>query len=399
MDDKQSRRLRTLLAELDRGERNRLTKKAARLRRAAARSMPAGSPPPEVDEFLLELLDDQGGADAPAGCGAEQAAVAAEGDPAAGDDSGASETRGARGTVVGIAAGTCRVQTGGKIRDAVLPKALARRQQTLVAVGDDVLLEEYGESVRVTDVLPRRTVLTRADPHDRSRVRAIAANIDVVVVVVAVQAPPLHPRLIDRYLVAVERSGARPVLAVNKIDLLDEDEMQEAMTLLQPYRGLGMPVLLCSAGSADGVEALREALRGSTCVFVGQSGVGKSSLLNALDSDAAARTGEVRAGDGRGRHTTTASALYDLPGGIRVIDTPGIRRFTVDDADEATVADGFADLAAAASGCRYGDCTHTHEPDCAVKAAVLDGGIARSRYQSYRKLLGGDGDDSGWLKD
>ena len=306
---------------------------------------------------------------------------------------------GARGVVVGIAAGTCRVQIGGELRDAVLPREIARRQQTLLAVGDDVLLEEYGERLRVTQVLPRRSVLTRADPHDRARVRAIAANIDAVVVVVAVTAPPLHPRLIDRYLVAVERSGATPVLAVNKIDLLSAEELHEVMLLLQPYVEIGMPVLPCSAGTATGIEALREALRGSTCVFVGQSGVGKSSLLNALDSDAAARTGEVRAGDGRGRHTTTASALYDLPGGIRVIDTPGIRRFTVDDADDATVADGFADLAAVAAGCRYADCTHTHEPGCAVKAAVLDGGIARSRYLSYRKLLGGDGDVPRWMEE
>jgi ribosome biogenesis GTPase len=312
---------------------------------------------------------------------------------------GAGRVGGARGMVIGIAAGTCRIQMGGELRDAVLPREIARRQQTLLAVGDEVLLEEYGEVLRVTEVLPRRSLLTRADPHDRARVRAIAANIDKVVVVVAVKAPPLHPRLIDRYLVAVERSGARPVLAVNKIDLLSDAEWRDVTALLQPYVGIGMPVLPCSAGSAAGIEALREALHGSTCVFVGQSGVGKSSLLNALDSDAAARTGEVRAGDGRGRHTTSASALYELPGGIRVIDTPGIRRFTVDDADDATVADGFADLAAFATGCRYADCTHTHEPGCAVKAAVLDGGIARSRYLSYRKLLGGDGDVPRWMEE
>jgi ribosome biogenesis GTPase len=311
----------------------------------------------------------------------------------------AAPAAGARGTVVGIAAGTCRVQMGGTLLPAVLPKALARRQQTLLAVGDDVLLEDYGETLRVTTVLPRRSVLTRADPHDRSRVRAIAANIDAVVVVVSVKAPPLHPRLIDRYLVAVERSGARPVLAVNKIDLLSDAELHETMALLQPYRDIGMPVLPCSTGTPGGVEALREELHGSTCVFVGQSGVGKSSLLNALDAEAAARTGAVRAGDGRGRHTTTASALYDLPGDIRVIDTPGIRRFTADEAEDATVADGFADIAAVASGCRYADCTHTHEPDCAVKAAVLEGGISRSRYLSYRKLLGVDGDVPRWLEE
>ena len=120
-------------------------------------------------------------------------------------------------------------------------------------------------------------------------------------------------------------------------------------------------------------------------MFVGQSGVGKSSLLNALDGEAAAKTGAVRDGDGRGRHTTTASALYDLPGGIRVIDTPGIRRFSVEDADGATLAAGFTEIAAFAAECRFRDCTHVHEPGCAVRRAVADGAVPRSRYVSYRQ--------------
>ncbi len=397
MDKKRLRRLRTLLAGLDVGERNRLTKKAAKLRRAAARSAQTGAAPRELEDVLLGLLGDEQGGDRSendsAGSVAPVAERAARADPA-------DQVPGVRGTVIAVAAGTCRVHAGGETHQAALPKDLARRQQTLLAVGDAVLLEAHGEDLfRVAAVLPRRSVLTRADPHDRTRVRAIAANIDAVVVVVAARNPPLHPRLIDRYLVAVERSGARPVLALNKIDLLSGDELQEAMTQVQPYRALGVPVLPCSAATASGVEALREVLRESTCVFVGQSGVGKSSLLNALGGEIAARTDEVRAGDGRGRHTTTASALYDLPGGVRVIDTPGIRRFTVDDADQSTIADGFTELAGFAPQCRYRDCTHSHEPGCAVKAAVLDGGITRSRYLSYRKLLGGDGEDPSWLGD
>jgi ribosome biogenesis GTPase len=285
------------------------------------------------------------------------------------------------------------VQAGGDALDAALPADLTRRQQSGLAVGDEVLLEPLGEGHRVTAVLPRRSLLTRADPHDSRRARAIAANIDVVVVMVAAKAPPLHPRLIDRYLVAVERSGARAALAVNKVDLLTDAERGEVLDLLQPYLGLPIPVVLCSVTTGEGIEDLRDVLAGATCVFVGQSGVGKSSLLNALHEEAAAKTGAVRGGDGRGRHTTSASSLYELPGGVRVIDTPGIRSFSVDDADALTIADGFAEFAPYAARCRYRDCAHTREPGCAVKAAVDDGAITRSRYASYRKLLGGAGDD------
>jgi ribosome biogenesis GTPase len=299
--------------------------------------------------------------------------------------------------VTGIAAGVCTLliddAPGGEDVHATLSPELAGRQQSELAVGDHVLVERRGNAHRVTAVLPRRSLLARADPHVPQRRRAIAANVDLVVVVVAAQAPPLHPRLIDRYLVAIEQSGARPVLVVNKTDLLGERERQALLARLQPYRSLGMPVLPCSAGTGEGVDEIRAALAGRTCVFVGQSGVGKSSLLNTLGGGDAARTGAVRAGDGRGRHTTTSSALHDLPGGIRVIDTPGIRRFSVDGGDAMTIAAGFAEFEPYVMQCRFRDCTHLHEPDCAVRRAVSDGAITRSRYVSYRKLLGGDGDD------
>jgi ribosome biogenesis GTPase / thiamine phosphate phosphatase len=390
MDKKQRRRLKSLLAGLDTGERNRLTKRAARLRKAALRTQRPGGRRPELEDFLLELLTEDL-ASAPGG----------EAGPAVGPDGSSAVSLetvdiGDRGMVTGIAAGTCLVRLDGPPGEevaAALPPELAGRQKSDLAVGDHVLVEWLGETRRVAAVLPRRSLLARADPHAPQLRRAIAANIDAVVVVVAAQAPPLHPRLIDRYLVAVERSGARPVLVVNKTDLLDEQGSHELLARLQPYRALGIPVLPCSAGSGEGMEAVREALAGTTCVFVGQSGVGKSSLLNALDAGAAAKTGAVRDGDGRGRHTTSASALYELPGGIRVIDTPGIRRFSVEDADGATLAAGFTEFAAFAEQCRFRDCTHVHEPGCAVRGAVTDGAVPRSRYGSYLKLLGGDGDD------
>ena len=381
MDKKQRRRLKTALADLDNGERLRLTRRATKLRRAALRTQKAGVRRPELDEFLFELIAPELGGEPE---GAELQAAAAAGAE--------------RGVVTGIVAGACTVLLDGAEVAATLPSDLAGRQQSDLATGDEVLVERRDDSHRVTAVLPRRSLLARADPHVAQRRRAIAANVDIVVVVVAAEAPPLHPRLIDRYLIAVEHSGARPMLVVNKVDLLDEERRHDLLGKLQPYRALGMPVLPCSASRGEGVDAVRAALSGNTCVFVGQSGVGKSSLLNALDEDAAARVGEVRAGDGRGRHTTTASALYDLAGGIRVIDTPGIRRFSVEDDDPAAIAAGFTEFARLAKGCRYRDCTHVHEPGCAVRRAVEDGAIPRSRYESYRKLLGGDGDAPRWFE-
>ena len=211
--------------------------------------------------------------------------------------------------------------------------------------------------------------------------------------VVAAKAPPLHPRLIDRYLVAVERSGARAALVVNKVDLLDgRRAAATCSSLLQPYRSSASRWSPAASTTGEGIEELRAVLAGATCVFVGQSGVGKSSLLNALHATAAAKTGAVRAGDGRGRHTTSASSLYELPGDIRVIDTPGIRRFSVDDADAAQLADGFTEFAPFAARCRYRDCTHAHEPGCAVQDAVRSGAIAaqplRQLPQAARRRRG-----------
>ena len=384
MDKKQRRRLKSLLAELDTGERNRLTKRAAKLRKAALKTRRPDGRRLELEDFLLELVGEE---------------LAGTGDNGARPDGPPEDGGGATGrlgVVAGITAGACAVRLDGETGDvaAVLPAGLAGRQQSELAVGDRVLVEQRDDAHRVTAVLPRRTLLARADPHVAQRRRAIAANVDVVVVVVAAAAPPLHPRLIDRYLIAVEQSGALPVLVINKTDLLDEAGRYDLLALLLPYRSLGVPVLSCSVEGGDGVDAVREALAGQTVVFVGQSGVGKSSLLNALGSGIAAKTGAVRDGDGRGRHTTTHSALYDLPGGVRVIDTPGIRRFSVDGGDDpGTIAAGFTEFALYVDDCRFRDCTHVHEPGCAVRRAVDDGSVSRTRYVSYLKLLGGDGDE------
>jgi ribosome biogenesis GTPase len=243
------------------------------------------------------------------------------------------------------------------------------------APGDRVLFSSRG----LEGILPRRTVLARTEAGRAGGERILAANIDIVVVVASFSEPPLRPGLIDRYLVAVRRGGAEPLLCVNKADLATPTER----LLATPYEALGLPVLVCSARTGSGLAALRARIGGKLCVVTGHSGTGKSSLVNALAPELDLRAGAV-SGSGKGRHTTTSSALYELQNGIRIIDTPGIREFGVRLAEPAEIPE----FTKYAGRCRFRDCTHTHEPRCAVKDAVASGRIPSRRYESYLRMLG-----------
>jgi ribosome biogenesis GTPase len=210
----------------------------------------------------------------------------------------------------------------------------------------------------------------------------IAANVDVVVNVVSLKTPPLRPGLIDRYLIAIGKSGAEPLLCVNKIDLLESAEELDAV---RPYQDIGIPVILCSASTGAGLDELSGALAGKLCVLAGHSGVGKSSLLNALDPQLQIATGSVSEANEKGRHTTTSSALYRLPNGATVIDTPGIREFGLWDITRDDLRHYYQEFGA--YQCAFADCTHVHEPDCAVKRAVASGAISEARYESYARIL------------
>jgi ribosome biogenesis GTPase / thiamine phosphate phosphatase len=273
------------------------------------------------------------------------------------------------------------VETGPGFCDVLHLDERVRCRSAGEAVIADQVLFSPGRR-RIEDILPRRTTLSRADPHNPRIERIIAANVDTVVIVVSLKSPPLRPGLIDRYLIAIGKSAATPLLCVNKLDLLSG---REELELVQPYQDAGVSVVCCSAETGQGIDRLAETLAGKVCVFAGHSGVGKSSLLNALDPRASAATGEVSAATDKGRHTTTSSALYRLANGAMVIDTPGIREFGLWDVSPAEIRLYYREFDAYT--CAFSDCAHTHEPGCGVKAAVESGEIARARYDGYVRIL------------
>jgi ribosome biogenesis GTPase / thiamine phosphate phosphatase len=254
----------------------------------------------------------------------------------------------------------------------------------LPAVGDWVALRPRNGDGRATiaAILPRRTKLSRKVAERELDEQVLAANIDVIFIVTSLNRE-LKLRRLERYLATAWESGASPVIVLTKSDLADD---VEARTADVESIAFGVPVHVVSAVTGDGVEALPPYFAGHrTGVFLGSSGVGKSTLINVLAGEELLATAEIRADDDRGRHTTTRRELIVLPDGGIVIDTPGMRELQLWEADEG-MDTAFADIADLAAQCRFGDCAHRREPGCAIRRALADGTLDRARWDSYTKL-------------
>jgi ribosome biogenesis GTPase len=266
-----------------------------------------------------------------------------------------------------------------------------RGKDTLVAVGDRVWVQttQPGKGL-IERIEPRHSVLSRQQPGVNTPAEdVILANSDQALVVFAASRPDPHLRMLDRFLVIAEANELPVVLCVNKIELVGLDAVKQVFGL---YERIGYPVLYASAAGRVGIDELRELLTGRITVVTGPSGVGKSSLLNAVHPKLNLRTGDLRDFASKGRHTTRAAHLYRLPFGVDtyVADTPGIRELGLYDIAPANLGFYFREMLQFLHDCRFPGCTHDHEPDCAVRAAVERGEIAKERYESYRRLLHGE---------
>jgi len=309
------------------------------------------------------------------------------------------ETR--RGVVVRVHGGHYYVLQGNREIDCSVRGRLKkeRRDTKLVAIGDEVLWTPGEEDTGIIEeVLPRRSVLSRTLPPPRkARINSrrwappepeteqvIMANPDQVLVVFSVASPPPNPFMLDRYLVACEAAQLPVIMIANKMDLELEDDVADTLDM---YRDIGYRILGTSAITGEGLQTLHEALRGKLSVLTGPSGVGKSTLLNALWPDLELATAEISTYRDRGRHTTVVARLLTPEPGVFVADTPGLRQFRLWDIDPEQLEAFFPEMRPYLHGCQFAPCTHTHEPGCAVREAAERGDIPALRYESYLRMF------------
>jgi len=302
----------------------------------------------------------------------------------------ATEADQGNGVVLAVQGQIARVDDGQRMWDCTIRGVLRTRlieERSPVAVGDRVRFtrihedEDVDQQGVIEAVAPRTGKLSR---RYGDRVHTFVANVDQVVIVASVGVPPLKPHLIDRYIVAAEVGELRPVICINKIDL---DEDGQVAPTLDVYRRLGYACVAASAAAGVGIDALHQQMAGRQSVIAGQSGVGKSSLLNALQPGLKLKIGDVSGATQKGRHTTATAELLRLDFGGYVVDTPGVRQFELPRMKLGELEQYFVEFVPLVAQCEYADCKHIPEESCAIKAAVEDGGVDPGRYDSYVRIF------------
>ena len=263
------------------------------------------------------------------------------------------------------------------------------RSTNPVAVGDivNISLQPDGATGLIESIEERKNYIIRKASNLSKQSHIIASNLDLALLIVTVVHPETSTTFIDRFLASAEAYRVPVCILFNKVDLLDEDERRYLDNIAYLYDALGYNCMKCSARTGEGLDGLTTLLKDKVTLLSGNSGVGKSTLLNRLIPEAQVKTAEISAAHDTGQHTTTFSQLFDLPTGGSIIDTPGIKGFGTFDIERTEVGHYFREIFQIGQDCRYSDCTHTHEPGCAVLPAVEDHRIALSRYQSYLSML------------
>ncbi len=263
-----------------------------------------------------------------------------------------------------------------------------------VAVGDhvDFITKKEENTGLITKIHERNNYIVRKSINLRHRAHIIASNVDLALLVVTISKPKTYPIFIDRFLVSAKAYNIPVQLVFNKIDLYDEKDMQKLAELEKIYNKIGYPTIRISVKEKINIEALKLLLKNKNSVVLGNSGVGKSSLINTIDSNLSLKTADISHYHNKGKHTTTFAEIFELENGGFITDTPGIKGFGLVNLEDENLATYFNEMLALQSECKYYNCTHTHEPDCKVIAAVKAGEISESRYLSYLSMLEEDKD-------